>query len=266
MPKPFYFRLKEYFEKVSEVLKGEAKASSIFPNTSDIGVSRELIYAEFLKQHVPSKCNVFLGGFLFGEGGEESKQLDIIISTDTAPRYNFLNSDGNGKSFGPVEGCLGVASIKSNLNKEQLVDSLLGIASIPATQPLGNRVNPMIKINNYEDWPYKIIYASDGLAPETIMGHLNEFYKTNLDIPISRRPNIIHIAGKYVIFRIREGMSITNPDGTNEAVENGNFHLINTNPDMQAMIWTLDELQKLATATNHINFNYSAIINKISGL
>lgn len=266
MSKPFYNRLKEYFEKVSEILRGEAEASSIFPNTSDIGISRESIYADFLKQHVPSKCNVFLGGFLFGEDGEESKQLDIMISTDTAPRYNFLNSDGNGKSFGTVEGCLGVASIKSNLDKEQLIDSLLGIASIPATQPLGNRVNPMIKIKNYEDWPYKIIYASNGLSSETILGHLNEFYIENSHIPISRRPHIIHVAGKYVIFRIKEGMSITNPDGTTETIENGNFHIINTNPDMQAMVWTLDELQKLATATNHINFNYSAIINKISGL
>ena len=73
MAKPFYNRLKNYFEKVGEVLRGEAEVSSIFPNTSDIGVSRELIYAEFLKQHVPSKCNIFLGGFLFGKDGTESK-------------------------------------------------------------------------------------------------------------------------------------------------------------------------------------------------
>ena len=100
-----------------------------------------------------------MGGFLFGENGDESKQLDIIISTDTAPRYNFHNSDGKGKSFGPVEGCLGVASIKSTLDKSQLEDSLNGIASIPKTQPIGNRANPALLIKNYEDWPYKIIYA-----------------------------------------------------------------------------------------------------------
>ena len=44
----------------------------------------------------------FLGGFLFGEDGEESKQLDVIISTDTAPRYDFRNPQGKGKSFGIV--------------------------------------------------------------------------------------------------------------------------------------------------------------------
>lgn len=61
--KPFFERLKEYYEKVSSVLKGNAEASSIFPNPSDIGTNRESIYAEFIKQHAPSKCNVFLEDF-----------------------------------------------------------------------------------------------------------------------------------------------------------------------------------------------------------
>ena len=55
MAKQFYIRLKNYFENVGEVLRGEADAGSIFPNTTDIGLSRELVYAEFLKQHAPSK-------------------------------------------------------------------------------------------------------------------------------------------------------------------------------------------------------------------
>jgi hypothetical protein len=40
------------------VLKGEAEAASVFRNTSDVGLERELIYSIFLKQHVLSKCNV----------------------------------------------------------------------------------------------------------------------------------------------------------------------------------------------------------------
>lgn len=266
MPRPFYSRLKNYFEKVGGVLRGEADAASIFPNTTDIGLSRELVYAEFLKQHVPSKCNVYLGGFLFGEDGEESKQLDIIISTDTAPRYDFHNPNGKGKSFGPVEGCLGVASIKSKLDKAQLIDSLEGIASIPETKPLEKRINPMLKVKNYDDWPLKIIYASDGLTDATILSHLDEFYRENPRIPMYRRPDIIHVAGKYAIFRIKEGMSISNKDGITKVAEIGKFHSFITNSDMQAMIWALDELQKNASISNHIHFNYSEIINKVNGL
>ena len=103
MPKNFYERLRDYYIKVGGVLRGEADAASIFPNPSDVGMSRERVYAEFLRQHAPSKCNVFLGGFLFDEDGNESRQLDIIVTTDTAPRFDFHNPDGSGKSFSPVE-------------------------------------------------------------------------------------------------------------------------------------------------------------------
>lgn len=240
--------------------------SSIFANTTDIGLSRELIYAEFLRQHAPSKCNVFLGGFLFGENGEESKQLDVIISTDTAPRYNFLNQDGKGKSFGPVEGCLGVASIKSMLDKDQLYDALDGIASIPPTQPLGNRINPALKIEGYEDWPYKIVYASNALTPETILNHIADFYKSHPKILLSRRPDIIHVAGKYVIFRIKPGMGILNiySDEKRDLTEIGLYKTFLTNSDIQAMMWILDELQKRATISSHIIFNYSWIVDGIN--
>lgn len=266
MPKSFYDRLKFYYSKVGEVLRGDAEVASIFPNTSDIGLSRELIYAEFLRQHAPSKCNVFLGGFLFDEDGEESKQLDVIISTDTAPKYDFHNPGGKGKSFGPVEGCLGVASIKSTLDKAQLYDSLEGIASIPATKSLEKRINPMIRISDYDDWPYKIIYASDGLSHSTILSHVNNFYTKNPQIPINRRPDIIHVAGKYVIFRIKTGTSVFNTiDGGFEQVEIGNFQTFITNPDLQAIIWTIDELQKKASLSSYIIFDYNFLINKIVG-
>ena len=110
----------------------------------------------------------------------------------------------------------------------------------------------------------KIIYASYRLKEDTIMNHLNNFYNLNPQIPIYRRPDIIHVAGKYVILRIKEGMSIKKPDGSNHDTKKGKFHIFNTNPDRQAIVWTLNELQKKATTSNHINFNYSEIINKIS--
>lgn len=267
MSQPFFKRLKSYYEKVAEVLRGEAEAASIFPNPSDIGSSRENVYASFLKQHAPSKCNVFLGGFLFDEDGNESKQMDVIVSTDTSPRFNLHNSNDYGKSFCPVEGSLGVASIKSTLDKDQLFDALNGIASIPEMKSLERRVSFTIQIGNYENWPYKIIYASNGLAGETILEHLNKFYEENPEIPIYRRPDLIHVAGKYVIFKTRKGMKLRNSiTGEDKVIEVGKFHLTNTNPDLHAIIWALDELQKNAAASTEILYSYSWIINKISGV
>lgn len=174
VPMNFHARLRDYYLKVAEVLRGDGEVAAVFPNSTDIGGSRERVYADFLRQHAPSKCNVFLGGFLFHLDGSESKQLDVIVTTDTAPRYDFHNRDGGGKSFSPVEGTLGVASIKSNLDKAQLHDALAGIASIPPTESLEGRVPFTLTISNYDDWPYKVVYASNGLAAETILGHLIE--------------------------------------------------------------------------------------------
>lgn len=267
MAQNFFDRLRTYYTKVAEVLRGEADAASVFANTTDIGMSRELAYAEFLKQHAPSKCNVFLGGFLFDDDGAESKQLDIIITTDTAPRFNFHNKDGSGKSFSPVEGTLGVVSVKSILNRAELFDALGGIASIPPTRTLDGRVNVLLKIKNYDDWPVKIVYASKGIAPDTLLAHLNEYYIANPEIPLSRRPNFIHIAGSCLIVRAQEGMSLHNRgSGTAESLSLGTYHLVTTDSDLQAIVWTLNQLQQNATASTHILFSYGSLINKVSGL
>jgi len=265
MPKPFYNRLKSYYLKVAAVLKGEAEAGSVFPNPSDIGLSRELIYVNFLKQHLPSKCNVFLGGFLFGENGDESKQLDVIISTDTAPKFDFHNSHGEGKSFGPVDGCLGVASIKSNLTKNELIDSLDGIASIPNTKSIEGRVPTFISINNYENWPYKIIYASKGLKGVTTLKHINNYYSNNTDIPLGRRPDIIHVVGSFVIFKVIPGMDIESiKKEIKKDIKLGDYYISIIEPDLQALTWTIHSLQGNAVASNQIFFYYHEILNAIN--
>ena len=265
MAGPFFDRLRSYYLSVAAVLRGEAAAASIFPNTTDIGMSRELVYREFLRQHVPSKCNVFYGGFTFGSDGSESSQLDVIVTTDTTPQFNFHNSDRSGKSFSPVDGTIAVASIKSTLNKIELEDAFKGISTIPLTEPIDDKIPFTIGIKNYDDWPYKVIYASDGIAVESLQSHLNEFYAKHPEIPLGRRPNIIHVSGKYVILRMTEGMNTYYPkDGVRAPETIGAFRAITLDPDLQGILWVLDGIQKLAMASTHIVFTYNALINKVN--
>jgi uncharacterized protein DUF6602 len=267
MPAPFYERLRAYYIKVAEVLRGEADAAKIFPNTTDIGMSRERVYAEFLRTHVPSKCNVFFGGYVFGDDGSESKQTDVIVTTDTAPRFNFHNPDGVGKAFSPVEGTLAVASIKSNLDKDGLFDALEGIASIPPTASLDKRVLPLLKVENYEDWPYKIVYATRSISPQALLTHLFEFYQRYPNIPFSRRPHLIHVSGQLCVFRAITGMSMWDiPSGKSEKLDVGSFHPITKDPDLQAILWTLQGIQERATASSHILFGYGSLINRVNDL
>jgi hypothetical protein len=251
MSENFFVRLREYYLNVASVLRGEADVASIFPNTTDIGMSREKVYSEFLRLHAPSKCNVFLGGFLFDMNGNESKQQDIIITTDT---------------FSPVEGTLGVVSIKSVLNKTELEDALWGFASIPLTQSLEGRVSFAVQIFDYDDWPYKVIFSTDGIDGDTLLSHTNKFYEKHPEILGCRRPQIIHVAGKYVIMRAVRGMSMKKASGELVQVEPGTYHLITRDPDLQGIVWVLNALQQHATASTEILYSYTDLINKVNSL
>ena len=257
----FYERLHKYYEDVAKVLRGEAAVAAIFPNATDIGTSREKVYKEFLKMHAPSKCNVLFGGFLFHENGDESNQIDILINVDTTPRFNFFNQDGTGKTFAPVEGTIGVVSVKSTLDKFQLFDALENIASIPPMASLEGRIPPFAVISDYEDWPYKIVYASNGSAGETIQRHVVEYYQEHSGIPATRRPHVIHVAGKYAIFRVVKGMKAK--DLGDNVYPEGAFVLQKTNSDVSAIVWTLNGIQVNAQASSYILYTYTHIINRI---
>jgi hypothetical protein len=263
MPKPFFERLGKYYSDIGKVLRGEAGVASIFPNTTDIGMSREQIYAEVLRLHLPSSCNVFLGGFLFDQNGKESKQIDILIINESSIQFNFHNRNGSGKSFACIDGCVGLVSAKSKLDSSELFDALHNIASIPDKQPLHHL--PLIKINEYDDWPYKVIYASDGISLENLSTALNEFYKEHSSIPPHKRPNLIHVAGKYVIVRTKPGNALTR-NGT--VLEVNTFYPMASgisleSSDAFALLYAISQIQGIVAASKYVRYEYKSMIDKI---
>ena len=260
MAKEFYRRLHSYFLEVGKVLRNEADVASIFPNTTDRGMSRENVYAKVLRDHLPPICNVKLGGFVFGLDGSESKQLYIIISNDKSIQFNHLLTDDGGKSFSCVEGCIGVASVKSSLDKKQLLESLDNLASLPDKTPIGIRNLIGREVLNYEDWPYKIIFASDGLNPDTLLAHLNNYYITNPEIPLNKRPNIIHVAGSCNIIKV---MSNNTKLRNGEELVVGSYHLQTSSPDVFGLGQAIADMQAMAMASNFIAYEYSAVVNNL---
>jgi len=263
MTKAFFERLNAYYLAVGKVLRGEADAASIFPNTTDIGMSRENVYADFLKLHLPASCTVSLGGFLFDREGQESKQLDVLVVDDLAPQFNFLNRDGNGKTFACIDGCIGVASIKSTLDSKELRNALAGFASLPEKQPLAQRQNPMVRIQNYDNWPYKIIYAKSGVSSDTLIDTLTTFYEKQPSVPMNRRPDIIHVGDSLCICKV-------GPDGaTTKAgtqIAGNTFHPINLagGIDPYALCSVITELQVTAAAARHVITSYKWLVDGAS--
>jgi hypothetical protein len=260
MPSPFYNRLSQYFRKVGSVLRGEAEAAAVFPNAVDKGATRERLYAEFLRTHVPSSCNVLFGGFLFDLEGNESAQMDVIITNDCSPQFNFHNRDGAGKSFACVDGAIACVSIKSCLDSKELRDAVHNIATVPTQQPLGNRRMPLLNLPYYDDWPYKIVYASSGISLDTLMVTIQEYFSEHPEIPWTRTPNLIHIAGTGYIIR-------TFPDGqrTREGIViPGNcFYPTQDSSDVFALVTAVHRIQQIAMASRHILFDYHLIIDSL---
>lgn len=258
MTKEFYSRLKEYYNNVGSVLRDQASISSIFPNKTDIGLSREGIYAEFLKSHLPNNCHVFLGGFLFNMEGTESKQIDLFVASDSSLQFNFADQGCQGKAFACIDGTLAVASLKSNLDSTNLNNALENLASIPDKQPLNQRANPLIKIPDYDDWPYKIIFAPNGVSLSTLESSIDEFYRDHPSIPFTKRPNMIHVAGKYNIVRTtNECNKLRN--GT--TIPANSFYGQEDPTDVYALLCTIENIQKKALAAQHILFTYHLLDN-----
>ena len=262
MVAPFYNRLKNYYQAVGGVLRGEAAVASIFPNATDVGMERERIYAEFLKAHLPPNCNVLFGGFLFNLSGDESKQIDLIVTYASCPQFNFTGAlPGQGKSFACVEGTLAVVSLKSNLTSPDLQQALENLASVPPQEPLGKRLNPLLTFQDqdYEDWPFKIIYAPNGVSIPTAISTIHQFYQSNPSIPWARRPNLIHVAGKYNIVRTLKEEKTR--DGTK--VPPNTFHPGQDSTDVYALAYAVEKIQQNALIAQHILFIYEKILDSI---
>jgi len=268
MEKTFFDRFQQYYEEVGSVLRGKADGAKIFPNPVDKGCSREDIYINFLKLHAPVGCSIFSGGFLFNKKGDESKQIDIIVTCDSAPQYNFFNEEGSGKSFACIDGTIAIISVKSYLDSKELIDALENIASIP------DRDDPefeLVDIRDLEDWPFKVIFAFDGINHTTLTKTIEDFYQKNPHIPMKKRPSFIHVAGNGYIIRMLE-ITKTNPDGSKEpvnlglvngvALKLGNFYVLPDSTDVWGLAFVQNHIQQKAMASRFIIYGYFDLIDK----
>jgi hypothetical protein len=183
----------------------------------------------------------------------------VIIQNDLALQFSFQYKDGKGKSFACIDGCVAVASIKSNLTKKEIYDALDNIASIPNKQELGKRKPPNLMIKHYEDWPLKIIYASDGIDHSNALGAINEYYLENPNIPDNKRPDFIHVCGKYNIIRTKEKSVLR--DGTE--IPPNCFLSQPTASDAYSLLYTICKIQNYIQNMHYVIYSYTELVNNL---
>ncbi len=257
----FHLTLYRYFEDVAARLKHQAsQAGNALTNSADVGSEREDIYRDFLVNHVPVACDVIRGGFLYGMNGEQSGQLDLLVTSDTTPRFD-LRGQKNGKQFAPVDGCLAVISVKSKLNTRELEKALLEFSRIPAKATDRPKTVYRTVIHDYADWPFKVLYASDSISLGAIKKALMKFYEDNPNIPLSSRPNLIHVVGQWAIFRSTELAELYS-DGK-VVSEKGDWYAEQIQPDVLALATVLHRIQENAAGARYLQIDFGSMINDV---
>lgn len=264
MTRDIFDHLKQHYESIARELHSQAHQARLLTNPTGVGSEREEVYRAFLERHLPKMCDVFRGGFIFDLSGNSSDQIDVIVTSGNTPRFRM---SGGNRYIAPLEGTIAVAEIKSRLDKSTLLDALSNCASIPSMPDPEGIVPPYLRVDswNWEDTPFKIVFAYNGIDASTVCQYIKSFYDKNQHISLTRRPNIIHVLGKYMITRKTPGMTVINPDGQPDISQPdvGQYHPFLAGPDVSALGWTLNEIQSKASMANMLLFKYVDWHNKI---
>lgn len=210
----FFERFRDYFQRIANSLQEEKYSTAIFPNAPDKGATREDILKEFFERHLPMRSAVIKGGFIFDSNGNESEQMDLIIINDLTLQFKQFDGEKSSKSFNLVEGCYAAISVKSNLNKRDIFDSLDKLASIPVMPDMSKKINPLLRLDEIDvsNLPHKIVFGFEGLSLQKTLEHVNNYYFMK-DVPENRKADTIILNNNFIIIRIGEKEAITR-DGT----------------------------------------------------
>jgi hypothetical protein len=119
--------LESYYEGISSRMMSElATISDQMDHMGERGRNNELIIAEFLRKHLPHRYTVTTGK-VSAAGGLKSKQIDLIIH-DRLDTPTLI--DGRGFTFAPVEKVYAVISVKTTLDRNELLDAMTSIQSV----------------------------------------------------------------------------------------------------------------------------------------
>ncbi len=195
--------IENYFDNAAMIIQAAGKIAASADHRGDNGHNREVALCDFLNKHLPNRLNAFLGGKALGLGQAPSKQIDIFVKNDLAPKY-----EESEKSFVLCETIAAAISVKSEMNKEGIYDSLENLASIPqhSKKALSFHVVKDIARSEFEaQHPVMIAFGFNGVKAQTAVDHVNDFYSANSNIPENRKADIVLANCQYEI-------SISNKD------------------------------------------------------
>lgn len=216
------------------------------------------IIGQFLEDHLPHRCRVIQGGFVFDSDDDESNQIDLIIHNDLALQFNTLRELSQ-KSFVTIEGCYAVISVKTNLDKRELENSLDGFSTIPKTPEL--QISPgLIPPKIAKSMPLRIIFAFSGISLTTIKSHLENYYNKN-KTPVNEQVRLIIVNNQYAIIRTVD-TAHTSVGGEVPANTFFASEPVHEKKGAYFLHYLLNDLQSLANLGSSMIINHSTYLDK----
>jgi len=193
--------IREYFNASAARISHDAMSGSVTGHSGDTGSNREDIIVDWVNRHTPSRFKCVLGGRVLGLKQAMSSQIDCMVISDIVPRFELHK-----RSICVVESLAMAISIKSKLDKHQLFESLNNLSSIPRVSGEVIAETSSIKRSGFYDnlinvAPSLVIWAYDGINPDTLLLHLNQWLIDNQSVPKNRLPISIIVNEKYIIQR-----------------------------------------------------------------
>ncbi len=233
------------FKEILIEFQGKAdELASKIPQTtsstsSDKGTQREGALLNLIENHLPSRSGVHIGGYVFDSEGDKSKQIDLIVATDSTLKFR-TSKDSFAKTNTCVEGCLCAISVKSKLNKKELIDSIDNLASISTEKKYSSK-NPFIENidEQLEKLPLKVIFAYEkGKDIRSLLVDLKNHVDEN-NIEDNKKPDFIIVNNEFIAEKIKKGQKSIR---TNEILPEGKYAIYskeNTKFVGGRSLWTL---------------------------
>lgn len=204
--------IKNYFNSLAEELAAKSRSASMGGHRPDVGSNREKALIDILNAHLPGRLRATCGGTVVNLEGHVSGQLDVIIKNDLFPQFGQHD-----KTAVIVESVAGVVSVKSKLDKAALEDAIRNVGSVPSfstsTLSMSNSsvVREDLQGQFEKNWPWRAVFAYEGLDPDTLYRHTLKFYNSG-EIPKNQLPDMIVVNKKLCIRFFRDGGKLH--DGT----------------------------------------------------
>jgi hypothetical protein len=197
--------IRDYFNSIAEALSIESRTASFAHHRPDIGQNRESLLIQVLNKHLPDRLKAIAGGTVLNLEGDLSKQIDIIVKNDLFPKFEHHE-----RSCVLAESVAGVISVKSYLDKTALEETIENVASVPkfseATLTLTNSslIRPDLQSQFMTNWPFRVVFAYNGIDPDTIYKHTLAYYQAHRD-RLMIFPEMIVVNKSICIRFLRDG-------------------------------------------------------------